>query len=64
MQLLLKHGDRRQFVPGERLFDMGEYMLEFYAVLDGDVETLDRSDNDSVSFTIGNNQVLGEVGFL
>lgn len=64
MQLLLEHGDRRQFAPGECLFDVGEYMLEFYAVLDGEVEILDRSDNDSVSFTVGSNQVLGELGFL
>lgn len=64
MNLLLENGERRNFAPGECLFDVGEYMLEFYAILDGEVEILDRSDNDSISFTVGSNQVLGELGFL
>lgn len=64
MKLLLDNGERHSFQPSECLFDVGGYMLEFYATLDGEVEILDRSDNNSISFTIGSNQVLGKLGFL
>lgn len=62
--LLLEHGSVRGITAGECLFDVGEYMLEFYLILDGEVEILDRSDGDDVSFTVGSDQILGELGFL
>lgn len=63
-RLLQDSGTIREMTPGECLFEVGEYMLEFYLILEGEVVILDRSDANDVSFTVGSNQILGELGFL
>ncbi len=63
-RLLQENGSIREMEPGECLFEVGEYMLEFYLILEGEVEILDRSNANDVSFTVGSNQILGELGFL
>ncbi len=58
------YGEIRDIHKGQCLFDVGEYMLEFYFVMSGEVEILDRSNQNAVNFTLGSNQFLGELGFL
>lgn len=61
---LIPHGYLRDVQPGDVLFEAGVVHDTFFAIVDAEVQIIDRTANDAVNFTLGANQFLGELSLL
>jgi len=64
LEELAEFGDRREFAAGDALYRAGEARLDFYVLIEGEIEVVRDDDSQQLVVVYGPGQFVGELGLL